>query len=259
VGAVTEAEVTGRRAVGDELVGIREGALVAVRRAEPRHDPVALFDCGLAERHVAARDARHRLHGRTVAQHLLDGSPDSVFVACKLGEKFLIAETAHRVRDEIRRRDVAGDEQQHAHPERLLLWESTTIGQLGGRNRRDEVIAWLLAALLNQVEEVHRHLALALLLALGDLLVARGRDERLRPLLELRAVFHWNSQQFGDDDDRERVRDFLNEVHLAVVRRERVVQQVVHEVAQARLQLRTARGLKASSTTSRSSSWRGGS
>jgi hypothetical protein len=72
VEAAAEAEVGVVGAIGDELIGPREAVRVAAARGEQQHHGSPLRDGGAGDGEVGEGGAGAELHGRVVAQHLLD-------------------------------------------------------------------------------------------------------------------------------------------------------------------------------------------
>ena len=112
-----------------ERVGLGEHARVAVGRAQQRYQLLALrHGCAGHFDVIGEGGARRELHGAVVAENLLDRGPHERPVVAQalqlLGEE---EKRAQAVADQVGRRLVAGDEQQHDRREQLGLGELVAL------------------------------------------------------------------------------------------------------------------------------------
>ena len=124
VDAVTECEVSGRVPGDVEAVGAIPPSFVAVRRREEQQALAARGQGHPVQGDVTGEEAGERLGARVEAEHLFHRDRDAVGVGEQqrplFGER---VQPEDRVPDELRRRLVAGDEQQEAEAEDLAVGE----------------------------------------------------------------------------------------------------------------------------------------
>ena len=125
------------------------------------------------------------------------------------------------VADERRGRLVARDEDQEKHRDQLVEAEARAL-HLGRDQPAQQVLARPAPPLPHEPPEVVLHLDAHPPLP-RDLLGrqrthehrAEVLDGRVRPLLELRAILGGDADDLGDDDDRQRIAERLDEIHPA--------------------------------------------
>src|SRR5262249_6827029 len=120
------------------------------------------------------------------------------------------------VAEEVRRRFMAGDQQEEAEAEKLVVSEGPTI-HLGGKERAHEVVAWCGAALGKEAAEVlgerlgggNRSLAE---LGGGHVGGVRATDEVARPRAKRGTIPRRDPHELRDDGRRQRPRELVDEV-----------------------------------------------
>ena len=154
VDAVAEGDVPVRAAPDVEPLGIRELGFVAVRRADPGDGRLAGPERLAADLSVFHHGPEHRLDRRAIAEHLLDRVGQEGGVRAKLVvDRGPIVEAEDCVREEVGRRLVPRDEEEHAEAEQVGLGELLAL-DLGRDQPADQVVAWLVALPLDHPEEI---------------------------------------------------------------------------------------------------------
>src|SRR2546428_10737818 len=126
-----------------EVETIRVGNLggIAIRGADEGHPHLPLADRPAADIDVRARDARGALHGTIVTQQLLDGTRDEPGRLAQPTElSWMAQECQGPVTDQVDRRLVAGDEQEDARREQLVL-DQLVARLFGGDDPGQEIAA----------------------------------------------------------------------------------------------------------------------
>ncbi len=159
-----------------EPVGIVELFGIAVGGGEQDHRLLSLRDVDVTDRDVLQRHAARELHGRVIAQQLLDGAAGEERVGAQQLELLEVAQQGERaVADQVHGRFVPGDEEQDAGREQLGLAQ-LVAGFLRRDERAEQVVTGFLPPLLDELREVLRERLDRLLAALDDL----RRQEVLR-------------------------------------------------------------------------------
>ena len=156
------------------------------------------------------------LLGRFVAQRFLDGGMNEHGIGFERGPLLGVREQQmHEAADEVSRRLVAGGEDGVARGEQLIAGKAFAAF-LGEREGGDEIVLGLRAAGVDQGVHVgeHRHET-----RLRNHRRAEGRAARAletenvgRPFFEKMSVGGRRTEHFGDEDDGERMRDFVDEI-----------------------------------------------
>ena len=245
MGAAAEGEVfLGVGPADVEAVGARAPVgLVAVRRGQAAHHEHALLDGLAAHLDLPQRDAARHLHGRVVAEELLDGAAVQRRVGAQALELVGVAEEGEgAVADEVHGRLVAGDVEEHHLLEELLVREHVAV-LLGGEQAREKIVGQVVPLPLDDVEHELAHLGGGVEdgaheVGVGDGL--QGADERARPLPELLAVGRGHAQHLGDDGERQGEGVVGHELHVPGVGRP--VERLVHQLLDTRAQVLDAAG-----------------
>ena len=189
VTAAAEGEVLRVGPADVEPIGLGEALRVPIGGVEDRDHELAAADRVATELDVRRRPAvQGPFDGSLVAQHLLDRARQERGVVPQLLELIGVREQADdRVPDQADGRLVAGDDQEHDRAEQLRFRERVLLVPRG-QERADEVVLRVGAAggeELRQVGDELAHLG-------GDplhlVVPERGRDDRVRPLLEAGVV-----------------------------------------------------------------------
>ena len=165
------------------------------------------------------------------------------------------------VADQVDRRLVAGDEQQDAGGEQLVLGELVPR-LLGGDQGRQQIVARRGAALGDESRGSSRP-ARGGRRPLRDLGVRRQHDrvEPSRdveaPALEALVILHGDAQHLADDDHGNRVGELLDQVHAALALDPG--EQAVDDLLDVGRNRSTTRGVNALLTRPRRRVWSGGS
>src|SRR5882724_166194 len=211
--------VVGPREV--QAVGIGELRRVAVSGADEGHDHLTLADRPAPDPGFRARHPRRALHGPVVPQELLDGARDEprrFAQAAQLAR--VLQERQDPVADQVDGRLVAGDEQEDARRDQLLLVE-LVARLLGGDERRQEIAARRGAALGDETAEVVADGAASGRAAPRHLRIGRQPDrvetagDVEAPTLEALVIRDRDAQYLADDIDGDRVGELLDHVHRA--------------------------------------------
>ena len=218
-------------------VGVREGALVAVGRAEQQHHPLPGGDLDTVQRHRPVRDPHDPLARVVVAQRLLDPARDQARV---VGEELALVGIApqpvQRVGEQLRRGLVARDDHQVAEGLHLHRREPHAV-DLGGEQRADQVALRRALPLLDERAEVlpdlperdprgGRHVEHAFLAV----------HEQVGLLAQLGAVGRGHAHQLGDHVHRQDAREVADE--LAATALAHALEMADRHLADARLELR---------------------
>ena len=246
--AVAEREVAVVRAPEVEPVRLPELGRVAVGGVDHQEEAIPSPDVLVADPEVLAGDAHHRRSGAVVAQQLLDGRGAQRRILTP-GPRFgRVPEQGQRpVPDEVRRRLVTREEQQHAARDQLRLAE--TLASLARHEEgRHEIVGRGVPAAGDDTLEVVPHLgnrARRPLVLVGC--PERAPDEArqlVRPRLELLVILGRNAQEVSDHRHGQRIREVPDQVHLPG--RGRAVQQELHDLRDPRApRLDRARGERA--------------
>ena len=193
VGAAGDVELVGRRA---ELVA------VAVRRCVQEHHRFTLADARPAHLDIARRRTHEVDDGGRPPQELLHRGHDApAIVAQGLPLVRALRQRHQATRQHVATGLVAGDEQLHQEHGELVVGETLTV-DLGRPQRRDEVVARLVAPGLGLSHQVGHHLRLQrLAFVVGK--VEGARDHSLRPQVEAGPLVVGDPEQLGDDLQRE--------------------------------------------------------
>ena len=221
--AVAEREMVVVAAAEVEAIGIGEARRIAVGGAEQQGDHAALADrYGRRSRSRPLATRSVSLHRAVVAQELLDGrcrsTTDRPAAGAARSGLRSSASTALAIRLVVvswpaPRMSMVSDSSSVSVS--VCPWSSTATSALI-RSSRGAAPA---------LGEDRAHVG-------GDLVIgAFGRRQavdglqrieqhrqRIRPVLELRAVRGRNAEQLGDDDDRQRIGEVVNQLHLAAAR-----------------------------------------
>src|SRR5262245_3081382 len=205
-----EGEVRVRVATRVEAVGLGEGALVAIRGGEEQVHALAPREPAPVQLDVARERAREPLHGRVVAQRLLDGGRDAPRVVEQEGARAALAvQDRGGVSERGRRGLDPSEQQQEAEAEDLVRGERLAL--LGRREQEaDEVVARARPALVDDGAEVGVELPLRRLDRGGGALPVV--HDRLGPAPEGRPVRHRNPEELRHHEHRERLRVARDEV-----------------------------------------------
>ena len=136
----------------------------------------------------------------------------------------MLEQVQDRVADQPDRRLVSRDDQQHHGAEELLLAERVALVP-GGQESADEIVRGSGAPLREEVGQVADELAHLLEEPLHVLRVERGRDDRVRPLLEAILIGRRHAEELRDHGDRQRERVVGRQIHRTA-RLDRVEQLV---------------------------------
>ena len=152
----------------------------------------------------------------------------------------MVEQLDHRVADESGRGLVAGHQQQDEHADHLVVAQLRAL-DLGLHQPGEEILARSPAPFVGESREVLPHLAdqasqlaQALRRRRHEEAVPEVGDRGVGPRLELLAVLGRDTDDLGDDDDRQRIGERPHEVDLACV--ESPVDQLVGDLAHARLE-----------------------
>ncbi len=194
-------------------VGVGIPALVAVGRCPEQQHALPLRDSDAAELDVARRHPRPRLHGREIAQELLDRVRDPGQIVREghaVGGPVL--EQHERVCDQRRRRVDARQEEEPAHAVDLVHRQAALA--VRRRDRAEEVTAGRAQPLGHGGDDVLAHLARRPFGDLGHLGSARLAVQHVRvPPLELGVVLGRGSEQVADDRHGQPPGELVDEVH----------------------------------------------
>src|SRR6266700_7020811 len=165
-----------------EAIGIGELGFVAVRRANPGHDHVTWLDALVANHRLGCRHARHSFHWRVIAQGLLDGSRHKrTIFAQAFNYAGILVEAEDHIAEQVGRCLVTRDQQHAAEAEQFHVAQSLPT-DLSSKQRADQIVLRMLAALLKYLCEIAIH-ALNLL------------EECLALLLRMRSEEHTSELQ----------------------------------------------------------------
>jgi hypothetical protein len=234
--AMAEGEMAVVGAPDVKSVRLRELARVPVGCVDHQEQALSPSDHPIGDGNIFARDAHHRRRGAVVPQELLHGRrrEPGVF-APRSGLGRVPDERERAVADEVRGGFVAGEQEQHAAGDELVLLQP--VGPvLDGQERRHEVIGRGRPAARHEALEI----AVQLDHAVGRPLVLVARRPRapdegrqlVRPRLELLGIFGRNTQKVADHGHRQGVREIVDEVHLTG--RGHLRQQTVDDRSDAR-------------------------
>ena len=120
-------------------------------------------------------------------------------------------EAKNRVADQIGCCFIAGDEQQGAEAQQFSHVQFLPV-DLGGEQVADQVIAGPAPPLFDQVQEVAGHLLVGGVVVLSRRTGPRLAHDHIGPLLEAVTVIRGYAHEFRDHDDRQGVRQRLDQV-----------------------------------------------
>src|SRR5688572_3341354 len=145
--AEAEAREAREIAIEREPVGLVEAALVAIGRAQEHRDIAAARDAHAADLGIRGRRAKHDLHGRVVAEPLLDERGDERRIA-RYGVQHVavLEQRLGEVPDQVGGGLVAGHEQQQDELDHLSVGECD-LALLLGEDQADQIVARVRAAL----------------------------------------------------------------------------------------------------------------
>jgi hypothetical protein len=187
---------------------------------------------------VAEQAARQRLRGRLVAQHLLDRVRQQRRIFRQQPALVRVLGEQHRaVRDQVRGRVVAGDDEHEAEAEQLLLRERLPV-ELRVDQRAHEVVPARAAALLEQHRELPVDRRGRVLDRLRLRAALRQLDHRLRPVEEVRDALVGDADHLADHAARDVAR--VGGEEIATARLEHGREQLARDRADARLHLADA-------------------
>ena len=152
----------------------------------------------------------------------------------------MLEQLEDRVADQVRRRLVAGDQDEDQHRDHLVVREPRAL-DLRLDQAGEQILARVAAAFVGEDAEVGAHL-LADPRQLGESFLGGSHEEaaaqvgdgEVGPCLELRAVGGWHADDLGDEDHRQRIGQRGDEIGLALL--ERLVEKLVGDLAHARLE-----------------------
>ncbi|MCY1237488.1 hypothetical protein D9M72_501890 [compost metagenome] len=210
--AVPECQMTDLAPVDVEFGRALKLPLVAVCGTDPRHHRCAGGYLNVAQGGVGDRHPVHGLDGGPKAKHFFDGlGEQGRLLHQPIDSAGHLGKAKDRVAYQVCGCFVAGDEQQGAEAQQFSHVQFLPVN-LSAEQVADQVIARPPPSLFDEIQEVPGHFPVCCLLVFRRRIAPSLADDDVGPLLEAVPVIGGDTHEFGDHDNRQRVRQLLDQV-----------------------------------------------